>query len=205
MTGRLKLKPGVRSALRVVAVACSLPLAIATSPALGDTPSSCSSPTLSQPFSPWGDYNWYTLVPGQSERNFDGAGWYLGNGAQLETTRVYGGGIATVLNLPSGAWATSPVMCVAPSYPTARTMIRDLSGPPGVTLLVWYRGSSGSWTDPVVTGSLSGSRGWAPSRPVQIDPPSTSAWSLGRFTLQAGWTGGTYEIYDFYVDPYSRG
>jgi hypothetical protein len=197
------MPPAARYGLVAVAIATAV-LAIASPPAVADT-SSCSAPTLTQPFSPWGDYNWYALAPGQTPGNFDGSGWWLGNGAQLARTTIYGGATATVLNLPSGAWAVSPTMCVAANYPTARTMVREVGGSRAVTLLVSYLNSWGGWTDPAAVGSVTGTSGWAPSPPVQINPPNTSGWTLARFRFVAGWTAGSSQLYDFYVDPYGRG
>lgn len=197
------MPPAARYGLVTVAIATAV-LAFASSPAVADT-SSCSAPTLTQPFTPWGDYNYYTLVPGQTPGNFDGTGWWLGDGAQLATTTIYGGATATVLKLSSGARAVSPAMCVAANYPTARTMIREVGDSSAVTLLVSYQNSWGGWTDPAAVGSVTGTSDWAPSPSLQINPPNTSGWTLARFKFVAGGTPGSSQIYNFYVDPYGRG
>ena len=190
-----------RRALWVVAIALALTLTIATAPATAST-SSCSSATMTQPFSSWGDYNFYALAPGQSPDNFDGDGWTLGNGARLVTTTVYGGASATVLKLPSDAWAVSPEMCVDETYQSARMMVRSAYGSPDVWSSVSYR-QGWSWSSPDDMGQSDTTSTWDPSAVFNFSPP-TSGWQTARFTLRAGGYGGA-QIYDFYIDPYGRG
>ena len=44
--------------------------------------SACTAPLLSQPFASAGDYNWYTLVPGESPDSFNGTGWAAQRGSR---------------------------------------------------------------------------------------------------------------------------
>src|SRR5947209_15603384 len=74
--------------------------------------SACTDPMLSQPFASAHDNRLYTLVPGESSGSFDGTGWQLSGGAQIVTTTLADGLTGTVLDLPSGATAVSPTMCV---------------------------------------------------------------------------------------------
>jgi hypothetical protein len=167
--------------------------------------SACTGPRLTRPFSAWGDHHSYVLVPGQSRGNFNGNGWRLGGGARLKTTTVIAGARAAVLDLPSGAWAVSPEICVAANYSSARTMIRDLAGPSSVMFSVSYMDLSRRSPDLVSAGRVTGTRAWAPSSPMQLRPPSGPGRRLARFRFVAGGTGGDYQLYNFYVDPYSRG
>jgi hypothetical protein len=192
-----------RSALRAVAIAVGLLLTIASAPALADV-SSCSAPTMTQPFSSWGDDNWYALVPGQDAGNFTGDGWVLGNGARLVTATVRGGASATVLELPSGGWATSPAMCVDSTYQSARAMLRSAYGSPSVDATVSYQYAWGGWSSPQDMGQTYAGYGWRPSAVLSLSPLG-SGWRMARFTL---WGGGYYsaaQLYDFYIDPYGRG
>ena len=77
--------------------------------------SACSEPSyaFSQPFSSVKDSNWYTLAPGQSVNSFDATGWTLSGGAKLVTTTLADGSTGTVLDLPAGATAVTPPMCVS--------------------------------------------------------------------------------------------
>jgi hypothetical protein len=191
-----------RRASGLIAIAVASLLAIASAPASADT-SSCSTPTLTQPFSHWGDLGEYALVPGQNPGNFDGDGWVLGNGARLVTATVYGGASATVLQLPSGGWAISPAMCVDSTYETARMMVRSDYGSPTVSASVSYQ-QGWSWSQAQDMGQTDATSGWRPSAVFSLSPPG-SGWQTARFTL---WGGGYYagaQIYDLYVDPYSRG
>ena len=58
--------------------------------------STCSNPLLTQPFLSAKDSNWYTLLPGETPGNFDGAGWTLSGGAKVvicrgrATVRMFG-------------------------------------------------------------------------------------------------------------------
>jgi hypothetical protein len=191
-----------RRALRAVAIAVGLLLTIGSAPALADA-SSCSAPAMTQPFSSWGDDNWYALAPGQTPGNFDGTGWTLAGGARLVTATVPGGASATVLRLPMGSSATSPEMCVDPTYQSARMMARGVFGQARLSANVAYETPSG-WSQPALMGEVSVPSMWQPSGTLSLSP-STSGWQVARFTLSAeGYNYGS-ELYNFYIDPYGRG
>ena len=84
-----------------------------------------------------GDSNWYTMMPGESPDTFNGSGWTLTVGRNSHDAAA-GGRTGSVLNLPSGAEAVSPTVCVNSDYPTARTMVRDVAGAEGVQFYVSY-------------------------------------------------------------------
>ena len=191
-----------RRAFGAVAIAVGLLLTIASAPALANS-SSCSTPTLTQPFSSYGDAGWYALVPGQDAGNFTGDGWSLGNGARLVTANIPGGASATVLQLPRGAWAMSPAMCVDPTYQSARLMVRSVWGSPYVSASVSYQ-SGGGWSQPQGMGQTSTTSWWSPSAVFNLDPPS-SGWQMARFTLRGGGSNSAAQVYNFYIDPYGRG
>ena len=191
-----------RRALWAVAIAVGVLLAIAPAPALADA-SSCSTATMTQPFASWGDYNWYTLVPGQTPGNFDGAGWTLNDGARLATATVTGGTSAIVLRLPMGSSAVSPEMCVDPNYLSARMMVRGVYGQAKLSAGVSYQTPWG-WSQPAPMGEAGVPSTWQPSAVFSLHPP-TSGWQIARFTLSAeGYNYGS-QVYDFYIDPYGRG
>src|SRR5690349_14100465 len=79
--------------------------------------SSCTNPLLSQPFLSYGDHNWFTLAPGESVDNVNGAGWILSGGARLVTTTVADRNVGSVVDLPPGSSARTPVMCVESGMP----------------------------------------------------------------------------------------
>src|SRR5438105_12169160 len=83
----------------------------------------CPSVPLSQPFSSFNDTNWYELVP---SGDFEGSasGWTLSGGAVLasgsEPYAVTGKLGNNSLELPKGATATAPYVCVDKTYRTMR-------------------------------------------------------------------------------------
>jgi hypothetical protein len=190
-----------RRALAVLAISVALP-AIAAAPAAADT-SSCPTPTLTQPFSAWGDDNWYALVPGQLDGSFVGGGWVLGGGASVRTATVLDGKLATVLDLPSGAWAISPSMCVDPTYISARMMLRGVGGASDLTARVSY-GDYWNLSSYRSMGTANGGSSWQPSSTLSMNPPGSS-WQVARFMLMEGNDGDESQVYDLFVDPYSRG
>ena len=191
----------------LVGVLAAVATSLAASPAMADT-SSCSDPTLVQPFLSWNDSNWYTLAPGESADNFDGTGWILNGGASLVSTTLADGSTGDVLDLPAGSSAVSPPMCVASNYPTARMMVQQAGGWGGVRFAVSYQDpSTGNWSDPETTGWVSGGwNGWTLSNPVDIQPGDDPGWQLVQFTLTATSRGSNdSQLYNFYVDPYAKG
>jgi hypothetical protein len=162
--------------------------------------SGCSSPQLSQPFLSLGDPNWYALAAGQTADNFDGAGWTLVGGANIATTQLADGQAGSVLNLPSGAAAVSPRICVDADYSTARTMIESTAGA-NVAVSVMHLGESSSAV-PQRAGEIQGSgAGWSASAPFNIAPGPGSGWRLVRFVFDSTGFRGHAQLYDFYLDP----
>jgi hypothetical protein len=173
----------------------------ATLPASMIDTSGCASPALTQPFASTHDSNWYTLMPGESAGSFDGTGWQLSGGARIITTTLSDGSVGSVLDLPSGSKAVSPVMCVTSAYPTARTMVRDVAGSEGVQFYVSYQGTH-TWDQPQNTGQVHGNQTlWTLSSNVNVHPGNLPGWQPVRFVLVPGGKTSDFQVYDFYVDP----
>jgi len=189
----------------LVGVLATVATSLVASPAMAD-PSSCSAPSLVQPFLSWNDSNFYTLAPGESADNFAGAGWSLNGQASIQSTQLADGTTGNVLDLPAGSSAVSSPMCVASSYPTARMMIQQAGGWGGVRFSVSYQDpSTGNWSQPQTTGWVHSSNGWTLSAPVSLQPSSDPGWQLVEFTFTSvGWSNDS-QIYNFYVDPYAKG
>jgi hypothetical protein len=161
----------------------------------------CSLPQLSQPYLSAADANWYTLLAGQTPDDFNGAGWTLSGGAKLVTTRLADGQTGRVLDLPSGATAVSPTMCVNNGYQTARTNVRDVVGTAGANVSVSYVGTG---SNAVQSEQVNGSgTSWSLSAPVGVLPSSRLGWQHVTFTLSAAAKTGDYQISNFWVDPRS--
>ena len=117
------------------------------------------------------------------------------------TTTLANGSTGTVLDLPSGAKAVSPTMCVTSDYPTARTMVKDVVGSEGVFFYVSYEGTN-TWDSPRNTGQVHGNNtAWTLSGKVNVQPSGTPGWQPVRFTLIGGGKTSRFQIYDLYVDP----
>ncbi len=162
--------------------------------------SGCTAPTLTQPFLSFGDSNWYTIAPGQKYDSFTGQGWILTGGAKIVATTLYDRTNGYVLDLPAGSRAVSPAMCVTNDYPTARSMVRNVSGTAGVNLFVSYLGLT--WGPLESGGTLSTTKtGWALSGVANIHPSSLIGWQLAQFTFVPSGYRSEYQLYNYYVDP----
>jgi hypothetical protein len=192
------------SRLAAIAIAAATVLALPSAAGAVTDPSQCSQPTLTQPFTAWNDFNWYTLVDGQTPGSFDGTGWTLSGGARVVTTTLADGTTTTVLDLPSGSKAVSPTVCITSAYPTARTMVRNVKGSEGVFFYVSYAGTS-TWNNPKNTGQVHGTgTAWTLSGAVNVQPSNVIGWQLARFTFVPGGNTSEFQIYNFYVDPRMR-
>jgi hypothetical protein len=160
---------------------------------------SCAAQTMTQRFAAFGDRNAYTLAP---EGDFSSAtDWQLSGGAAVVQTTDADGQTGDVLDLPSKAQATSPVMCITSDYPTARLDVRNLKGSEGVFFYVSYY-QNGTWTTPKNTGQFHGGHSdWTLSNPMNVQPLKTSGWQQVRFTFVAGGTTSHFQADDFWVDP----
>ena len=157
---------------------------------------------LNQPFLWARDRNWYTLVPGQAPDGFTGAGWTLTGGARVLSTRLKDGQTGSVLDLPSGARAVSPAICVTTNDPAARAMVRNVIGGQGVAFYISYAGRR-TWAKPQKTGQFHGRHGaWTPSTRINLLPSHRiEGWQIARFVFVGGGKRSDFQVYDFYVDP----
>jgi hypothetical protein len=189
--------------LGIMALAAGSAQAATTVTSPVDT-SACTAGAMTQPFASAKDNHWYTLMPGESAGNFDGTGWTLTGGAQLITTTLADGSTGTVLDMPSGSTAVSPVMCVTSAYPTARTLVRNVTGGDGVHFRVAYEGTK-TWAQPQETGQFHGNghAAWTLSGNVNVHPANNvTGWQPVQFTLVAGGHDSEFQVYNFYVDPH---
>ncbi len=161
----------------------------------------CPGQTFLQPFSELKDSNYYTLVSG-SESAETGAGWELLNGASVVEGTRPDGSTGGIFDLPSGAVAVSPPMCVTLQYPTARAWVEDVSGGGGVQVGVYYAGTK----SPKQVGALNakGGKGWELSAPFNVQPQLTGATEgirEVRFVYANTGRNSDYHVAGLYVDP----
>jgi hypothetical protein len=159
----------------------------------------CTMPLLSQPFATWNDSNEYAFAPGTASDAFAGAGWTLSKGASITTSGLADGSTGSVLNLPYGATAVSPPMCVQWNFPDVRMMMRDADGKPGVNVLASYPGSGTSSSSGYAATGLGAS--WNNSQLHQIHPANIDGWQLLVLTVQGTDAGGVTQVYNLAVDP----
>jgi hypothetical protein len=170
--------------------------------AVAEVAAVCPGQTFSQPFEALKDSSYYTLVEG-SEFNSPGEGWELGNGAQLAESARPDGSSGNVLDLPAGAYAVSPPVCVTLQYPTARAYVEDVQGAGGVTVGVYYAGSRPTGQ---VAGQLSAKKsgGWELSNPFDVKPQlggSEEGIREVRFIFANTSRGSDFHLSGLYVDP----
>ncbi len=162
----------------------------------------CPGQSFSQPFEALKDSNYYTLVEG-SEFNSANEGWEMGNGAQLVEATRPDGSVGNVLDLPAGAYAVSPPVCVTLQYPTARAYVEDVQGGGGVTVGVYYAGGKPTGQ---IAGQLNAKKnaGWELSNPFNVKPQlggSEEGVREVRFVFANIGRGSDFHVSGLYVDP----
>jgi hypothetical protein len=182
-------------------------LSATASVAAGDTPpATCAGQTFTQPFAGLADLNYYTLVPG-GEFSGPQEGWQLSRGAQISSATRPDGTTGGVLDLPSGAEAISPPVCVTLHYPTARVWALDAEGSGGVAVSVAYAGSR-TESKAKTVAQLHGEGGsWTSSGAFNVQP-QIAGHEEGtrevRFIFLAGGKSSDTQLFGLYVDPRMR-
>ena len=181
-------------------------LGLNAAPALAGSPTeACPGQSFSQPFAALGDNNSYTLVPG-SEFNNPPEGWELRNGAQVVSTTLPNGSAGAALDLPSGASAVSPPVCVTLKYPSARVYVQTLEGKAAVSVAVSYAETK-SETRPRQVGEAKATQGgWEVSEAFSVLPQLGGRIEEARevrFVFTAGGSSNTL-LYGLYVDPWMK-
>jgi hypothetical protein len=202
---------GVAVALCVGLLALWSASAVAKKPVVGEAPASvnselavCPGQTFAQSFGALGDSNYYTLVE-ESEYDGGGQGWELKNGAAVVQGTRPDGSSGNVLDLPSGATAVSPPVCVTLQYPTARAWVQTIQGKGGVSVGVFYAGTKPTGK---VVGQLSSNAGsWQLSDPFQVRPELFSKEEgvrEVRFIYANTTKSSDFHLSGLFVDPRMR-
>lgn len=168
-------------------------------------PAICPGQTFSQSLLAFGDSNYYTLVEG-SEFSGGAGSWELRNGAEVVAGTRPDGSSGNVLDLPSGAIAVSPPVCVTMQYPTARTWVQSAEGGGGVTVGVFYAGTKPTGKS---VGHLESDDegGWTLSDPFDIRPELTGKEEgvrEVRFVFANTTRDSDFNIWGLFVDPRMR-
>jgi len=110
--------------------------------------------------------------------------------------------VGSVVDLPPGSSARTPVMCVESGMPLARMITRMTGGASSnaTAFQVWSaNGTPLSGAMPVLGGTS-----WMLSPPVNVVPGSFLGWKQVYFTFTAKSKAGDLQLYNFYVDPRMR-
>jgi hypothetical protein len=178
-------------------------LAAAPAAALAGEPTSCAGLSYSQPFAPFNDFNYYTLVPG-GEFKSASEGWELSGGAKIVQTTRPDGTTGGVLDVPGGGQAVSPRVQVTLKMPTARVWVRDVTGAEGVAAAVAYEGTS-TWSHPKNVGHVHGQQtSWTLSNPIQVQPQTAGSQEephTMRFVFNSGGKSNDTQLYGLWIDP----
>lgn len=165
-----------------------------------DTPATCDT-SASQPFKPWGDSNYYVLVPGGSFEQGT-AGWKLGGGAKVvsgnEPFFVHSSADKHSLYLPARATVTTPPMCFA----TGDWHVRFLStGSAKIRVKITVKSLLGILTV-LDGGTVSSSGVWRPSPEVGLLVTNlTGILSTDSISLRIT-APSAVRIDDIYLDPF---
>jgi hypothetical protein len=165
------------------------------------TKAPCAERTFARVFKPWNDRRLYTLAPGGDFETL-AEGWTL-QGATVAADSspfVLGAALgASSLELPAGATALSPPICVERGFPSFRLAARTVSTEQAVVKVgvVYADGRVKK------TGRLKPAFDWAVTRKLSL--------AQGRFRVRRGEsamvqlrfavTAGTARLDDVYVDP----
>jgi hypothetical protein len=166
----------------------------------------CPGQTFSQPFAEFGDENFYTEV---EDSDFDqGSGdWALRNGARLVGATDPDGSAGQALELPAGAYAISPPVCVTLQYPTARAWVRTVGGGGGVTVSVFYAKAKYGLMAADDVGYLGSDGGWNLSDPFEVKPElagEDEGTREVRFVFSNRTWTGVFDLSGLFVDPRMR-
>jgi hypothetical protein len=165
--------------------------------------------TAERPFTQWGDYANYVLVPnGGLEQGSQG--WKLSGGARVvagnESFQVRSSSDRYSLLLPPGSSATTPVTCAGLLDPTLRYFSKRDAGRGDLKVEVVYRGLLGFTFAHEVLLDGRGSSDWGPSSPSLFLANITGILALNGTTAQVSFrftprSSSTWRVDDVYVDP----
>lgn len=170
--------------------------------------SACPGSTLSQPFSRWGDSNFYGLLAGG---DFEGSlsGWTLSPGAQRASESEQFGATGTVgawsLALAPGTSVQSPFTCVTASDASFRFFARNEGPSATVLAYVVYRTPLGNVS--VTVGAVTLKSGWQPTPSMPTGAAVAGALSgngTAQMALRFTALTGSSRIDDVFVDPRMR-
>lgn len=200
----LVIHPRVRKTISRVAAMTAFAVFASSGAALA----ACPAPSVSTPFSQFGDTNTYFVVPGGS---FDGSagGWTLNNASYTSTGDGFNLGGASSpgsLTINAGGSVTSPSFCVDRTMPSMRFVTNELAAGSDLKVDAVLYGPWGVQTLPV-TDLADGSNGgsWAPTASIPFVgiPAGLTLQAQLRFSVPR--SSGAWGVDDVFVDPFRMG
>lgn len=174
----------------------------------------CEAPLIEQPFLSFKDDRDYVLAPGGAFEDGSLVGWSLEGGAGVaagnEPFNLRGVSDDNSLELPAGASATSPTMCVDLHWPTMRFVASQLGEKDAeLEVEVLYpeaEDKKATWHE-AKKFKAKRKDGWRPTDDVKLSPDRGGKFWGGRpvalrFTNTSD--GGTWQVDNIYVDPKRR-
>ncbi len=195
-----------RSRSRNLLVVTTLAAVLAASLAAATAPESraatgCPSRVMKQAFAKWGDTHQYFLAPnGGFESNL--SSWTSGGGPSVvagnEAYYLNSTADKSSLKMPAGAWVKTGQICTNPEDQTVRLMVKGATGQLKFDAYIVCNGNIRTWSGQV---DGNGSTSWRPSPVIQF---ALSGQCNTTATIQITFTalGSTWQIDDFYIDPY---
>ena len=206
----------------------SVPLGSTKIVETADSRKGCDNPLIEHPFTKFGDRADYVLAPGGK---FDGSmtGWQLAGGAKVISTDK-----GKSLQLPKGASAISPSMCLDLNYPTFRMYHKVVKPKPGLVggllggvlglvlgtpedadvrvEVVYPHVVTPMWTEMTRFDGregLSAGNGWRLFDPIDLKPELGGAapgarQAALRFTVLDAASKESVLLDDVYIDPMRR-
>ncbi len=162
----------------------------------------CPDRTFAKVFRPWHDRALYTLAGGGDFEN-EAAGWTLAGPATLaldSSPFLLGDTLGTSsLELPAGASAVSPPICVARGFKSFRLVARSVGADQGIVRVkvLYANGKEKS------AGRVRPDADWAPTRKLSLKQGLFRVHRRGSTMVQLRFTAsaGTVRLDDVYVDP----
>jgi hypothetical protein len=167
----------------------------------------CDGREVSQPFKRWLDHALYVQAPGGDFEDGLG-GWSSAGGSVVagnETWRVAGADDAWSLRLPAGASVTSPRFCAGLAYPTVRLFSKgggSLLGLSRLNIEVLYTDDAGLLRSTGL-GLVLPTSGWQPTLPA-LTLAGLPLLTGSELAIRLTAVGGTFQVDDVFVDPFSR-
>jgi len=168
----------------------------------GVEPETCPGQLFSQPFASLEDLRYYLLAPGGEFNGPSSEGWSFTGGAHLVSAVRPSGVIGGALDLPAGAVAVSPPICVTLAYPIARVWVNGVSGEKGVGVAVSYAGTTSELEPKAVGKVLSPNGAWTLGE-FNVDPRLAGKEAAAREVrfVFTGHHGSESRLYDLFIDP----